>query len=340
MAAKLKPFVKRLLKNSSCLFVSDRGDIANDDIVIWRDDQTGEREWALSRDVRAILDADSVVCDGGAVVATIGLRVLRLACTSNPGPSIARAEVKDGAIVPETAENRMIMKALHVACETDDTLPVLGGVRFEATGERVDALSTDRYRLVMGELDSVPSGAATTLVPGKLVKELATPKGWVLTFDDKTAQVVFPHLNVTVVARRVPGEYPTVRKLFDVDWPSKASVKVDAKALVQVIKDMCIERNHPVALSSRGEVASDHVAAMPIPGVHVETEGEPAAWIGANPKYLSDFLTVAGVDDPVIEWNEAVKPFFVRGHDQLNLLLMGTRLTLENGEFPAGREAQ
>jgi DNA polymerase III subunit beta len=214
-----------------------------------------------------------------------------------------------------------------VAASRDETLPIMTGVRIELDGPKMALLATDRYRLVVRELDWQPLDAdlsAQVLIPAKTLTEVAktlavgtAPITLALTSGTPGEGMIGFEAGCRRMTSRLldGGNYPPVRSLFPKDV--HASALVPAAELAQVVKRVALvaERSTPVLLTF--EPGSDQLVveaggAEEARAAESMTIGHYKAGdritIGFNPQYLIDGLTTVGSSHALIEMLDAHKP--------------------------------
>ena len=200
------------------------------------------------------------------------------------------------------------VKRVAVAASTDDTLPVLTGIRAEVDPARrkITLVATDRYRLSMCEVEYAPGEDALEthlLIPGKALQEFAQSMGTdvdvVLGAEPGGGSGMFSMSNGTRTAtsRLLEGDFPKYDKLLPKSFDGSAVVST--AMLTEALKrvQLVAQKNTPAKLSfSDGQVlleagAGDDAQAREV--VEIAYEGEPIV-ISFNISYLLDGLKAVG----------------------------------------------
>ncbi|WP_433516466.1 DNA polymerase III subunit beta [Nonomuraea sp. CA-143628] len=160
-----------------------------------------------------------------------------------------------------TVDGDVFVTAIHqvvTACSTDDTLPMLTGIRVDADGDTLTLAATDRYRIALRDLSWRPASASSIgkLVPGRILHDIARDLGHgpvTLAFNDQLAAFTTDTRQSTI--RLLDEEYIDYRRRLGIDTPIVA--RVNAPALVDAVKRVALvaERNTTIRLSfTAGEV--------------------------------------------------------------------------------------
>lgn len=189
-----------------------------------------------------------------------------------------------------TGEMLARLCAPTIAAGLDDTLPVLTGVHWEATGAVVSAAATDRYRLCFDEVTPADGVAveAQALVPARLLKRVG--KAWArepyvevsivdqrATLDGHGRSLGIPTVRLSCGSRSITtatldGHFPKWRTLIPAD--PRAYIDVDRKALVEGVQQAAtaVDRLMPVML----DVTEDRIV---VSGGRPGEDGSAAAYV-------------------------------------------------------------
>lgn len=222
------------------------------------------------------------------------------------------------------------------AVSLDDTLSILTGIQFVHEGGALTLLATDRYRLAM---DSAPTLKRTRsrfefILKAKVAGEVAnrTVAGKAVTISILNGDKVrFDLPGGTLESLLVDGDYPKVRKLFELD--ATGVFEVERKPLLAAarVAHGLSERNTPASLdfTSDGVVLEfsaglfDSSVSPKIVGSFVGSEY--AAFLTAfNPTYLVPALATLAGDKVRFSYTEPGKAVLVteaEGGDHRHLLM-------------------
>lgn len=225
-----------------------------------------------------------------------------------------------------------------VAAATDQTLPMMTGVRVEVDGDTITMLATDRYRLAMREVEWSPAsgGGWDALVPATTLAGFAKANAaaGTLTIARNDGGPGEGMLGFAAAGRRTTSRlldganYPPVRSLFPATHNAEARVAVPALAEVVKRVALVVERTTPVLLSFSEDglvvEAGGSEDARASEAMEAAFTGEPLT-IGFNPQYLLDGLSAINSPTAVMSFVDAFKPAVISGADQDGTKIAGYR---------------
>lgn len=146
-----------------------------------------------------------------------------------------------------------------VAASRDDVTPVITGVLFEASGNKLNLVATDRYRVAVRSIDwEADAGEVdiTALVPVRIVSEVSKTfanAGQVkVTFSGEGDRrlIAFSSDDKTVTSVLIKGEYPPIQRLFPED-PLDNFAVVSTADLIEAVRRvrLVVERDIPIKFS-------------------------------------------------------------------------------------------
>lgn len=214
-----------------------------------------------------------------------------------------------------------------VAAGRDETLPMMTGIRLEATADGIDLLATDRYRLAVASVPWQPGDGQTitALIPGATLaaaaKTLAGPDRIQIAHQQGQAgegSIGFATGRAQLTSRLLDGaNYPPVRSLFPDPDKVTGHATVRVADLVEVVKRVALvaERSTPVLLSFGPDglvvEAGGTEEARASEAMQAAHDG-PALTIGFNPQYLLDGLQALGTGTARLEFVDAFKPAVIK----------------------------
>ena len=234
--------------------------------------------------------------------------------------SVARIEAK----VMRDAINRVAF-----AAATDDSRPVLTGVRVELSDDNFTFAAADGFRLAVytGSLAEPVTEDVSFTVPTRSLQEVnrllaaqTDPVEFMVT--PQKSQVLFRLGNIELVSQLVQGAFPNYAQLIPERYETRvvvphASIAQAAKAAASFARDGSgIVRLHittgangtsgKVAVSSRAEEMGENTGE-----VDGEVEGKDGK-IAFNTRFFSDVLDVLGGDEVALETTTASSPGVIR----------------------------
>jgi DNA polymerase-3 subunit beta len=161
------------------------------------------------------------------------------------------------------------MDSALISASTDDTLPILTGIKLEMAGGFLSLLSTDRYRLTMAEVPVYGTLDDRSFLLGaklwKSMKKVLSPKGSEIRvefhpevgsqgteFPEGASWITFQQGDVKVGALQIQGQYPKIRSLFPDDAPVVFEVDADHLAACVASVSVVAERNTPIRFTYNG----------------------------------------------------------------------------------------
>jgi DNA polymerase-3 subunit beta len=189
-------------------------------------------------------------------------------------PTVPRVTGETGVVKAEDFADAVSQVAL--AASREDVTPVIQGVLLEVSGNTLNMVATDRYRVAIKSLDwdSSESAEFSALIPARTISEIGKTfagAGTIsisLTQVDDRELIAFTADNRTVTSLLIKGTFPPVKKLFPEEVPQYAVVNtadlVEATRRVKLVVDRdgfmkFTFANNSVSLESvSGEQAQGH----------------------------------------------------------------------------------
>jgi len=217
------------------------------------------------------------------------------------------------------------------AASTDDTLPVLTGVKIVSTGPELTLLTTDRYRLATATIPWSPAGDdISVLVRGSWLADAAKSiAGETQILTDENIIGVRSG-NRATTATILDLEYPRIQSLFPAS--NETEIVVDRAELAAVVGrvGLVAEKNAPLRIAAcAGEMIIDAGSGDTATGretIPCEIDGTDVT-VAVNPAYLAWSLSVTPAERVTLGFQEnRGKPVMITGHDGLAHLVMPVKL--------------
>ena len=219
--------------------------------------------------------------------------------------------------------------ASHLAAATEDSRPVLTGIKVEITGDSFTFAAADGFRLAIyeGKLAEPVSEDISFILPARALQEvnrlIGGQTGSVeFTVTPQKSQALFRMDNVELVSQLVQGTFPDYKQLIPESYDSRVVVSQDAflratrTASIFARDGSGIVRLHMssgtddesgrVAVESRAEELGDNTGE-----IDAEVQGGDAK-IAFNSKYLSDVLEVLGDGEVALETTTPSSPGVIK----------------------------
>ena len=216
------------------------------------------------------------------------------------------------------------------AAATEDSRPVLTGIKVEVNGEDFTFAAADGFRLAVydGKLTEPLPEPTEFIIPAKTMQEV----GRLIGGDDSEVEftvtsagthALFNIGTVEIVSQLMPGSFPNFRSLIPSEHRNRVIVQQsdfmravrsasifarDGRGIVRV-QIMGDEEGSGISISSRAEELGDNQGEI---DGEVEGEVDDQSRIAFNNKYLSEVLDVLGDGEIAFEITSASSPGVVR----------------------------
>ncbi len=238
--------------------------------------------------------------------------------------------VADGASASIPADSlRGSLERVVFAAATDDSRPVLTGVKLDIAGSEYTVAAADGFRLAVeiGNLAAESDVDIGVIVPSRTLTEVMRLLGDQTSnvefrVTEAKSQALFTLQNVEVVTQLVQGAFPDYEKLIPTSHGTL--VKVDLQDFVQATRAASIFArdgsgiiklyiNPPedgqggeVKVQSRAEEVGNNEGV-----IQADVEGDESR-VAFNSKFLTDVLAVLGGDDVTLETTTSSSPGVLR----------------------------
>ena len=236
-----------------------------------------------------------------------------------------------GRIEPGTLREAITHVAFAAA--TEDSRPVLTGIKVEISGQDFTFASADGFRLAVfeGKLTEPLSEDISFIIPARAFHELNRLLGTQeepveFTVTPSKSQALFRLENVELVSQLIQGTFPNYSQLIPQSYGTRAVVDLeeflkatrtasifarDGSGIIRL--QMTAGSNGSsglMSISSRAEEVGDNQGE-----IDARVEGEEAK-IAFNSKYLSEVLDVLGKGEVALETTTPSSPGVLRPLDR------------------------
>tara|TARA_B100000749_G_scaffold279347_1_gene271922 strand:+ start:2540 stop:3676 length:1137 start_codon:yes stop_codon:yes gene_type:complete len=216
------------------------------------------------------------------------------------------------------------------AAATEDSRPVLTGIKVEVNGEDFTFAAADGFRLAVydGKLTEPLPEPTEFIIPAKTMQEVGRLIGGgdsevEFTVTSAGTHALFNIGTVEIVSQLMPGSFPNFRSLIPSEHRNRVIVQQsdfmravrsasifarDGSGIVRV-QIMGDEEGSGISISSRAEELGDNQGEI---DGEVEGEVDDQSRIAFNNKYLSEVLDVLGDGEIAFEITSASSPGVVR----------------------------
>lgn len=238
--------------------------------------------------------------------------------------------VTEGATARIPAEAlRGALERVVFAAATEESRPVLTGVKVEIEGDDIALAAADGFRLAVdrGKLSEAVESEVGVIVPARTMNELHRLVGdqdgdVVVTVTEAKSQALFRLENVEVVSQLVQGTFPDYDKLIPASFGTKATVGLqefrqaaraasifarDGSGIIRLVVTPG-EDDGPgkMTISSHAEEMGENEGT-----VEVKVEGDESK-VAFNSKFLLDVLGVLGGEEVTLETTTPSSPGVLR----------------------------
>ena len=244
------------------------------------------------------------------------------------------------ADVVATIDSKVFQDAItrvSVAAATDESRPVLTGIKMELDGDNFTLAGADGFRLAVfkGKLLEKISEKYDFILPSRSLQEInriIVDQDEPITFSVTPSknQAMFKLSNVEIVTQLVQGTFPNYSQLIPESFQTRTEVPVEefqraAKTASVFARDgsgiLRLHINSPgnenpekLSILSRSEEVGENESQ-----IEAKVEGEDSK-IAFNSKYLTDVLSVIKEEKVVIETTSPSSPGVIKPLGQENYI--------------------
>lgn len=232
-----------------------------------------------------------------------------------------------------------IAKQVAYAAASDESRPVLTGVRFQVIGDSLTVVATDGFRLARKMLNAQSSMLNDDLIlPARTIVELARvteeqgSEEVEMEAIKQNNQVIFRSGKVEVISRVLEGNFPDTEKIIPKSFGTQ--IIVEKNVWLNALRAAGIfarDNSNIVRFQIRGSSLIVKAAASGVgegeSEIEIEKEGEDGE-IAFNYKFVTDFLNSTEAERVVFKMNDNLSPgvWGVEKDDSLVALVMPVRV--------------
>ena len=242
--------------------------------------------------------------------------------------------VEDGTTVSVPADVlKGAIERVVFAAATEDSRPVLTGIKVEISGNKLTLAAADGFRL---GVETVELGTAVEedmgfIVPARTMQEVQRLIGdhaddIMITVTEPASQVLFKFGDIEIVSQLVQGAFPDYEKLIPADAGTTATVKLqdflqatraaaifarDGSGIVRLIVSPAEDGGAgKVTVAARAEELGDNEGEF-----EATIEGDEAK-VAFDSRYLLDVLGVLGGGTVTLETTTPSSPGVIRSAER------------------------
>jgi len=228
------------------------------------------------------------------------------------------------------------IQSVSRAASTDESRPVLTGVKVQVTAERLTMVATDSYRLSVREtaISTDLTETVEAIVPARALDELAriadASPAASIAVGIEAGQALFGIDETWVTARRIEGQFPNHLQLIPQSFEHEATI--DRADLLEVVgrTRLMAQRNSPLKLQFTSGMLTVSASTQDVGAAEeslpIRYDGEDLT-IGFNADYLRDGVSSISDDTLTLQLISPLRPGLLKAADgQLMYLIMPVRL--------------
>ena len=253
-------------------------------------------------------------------------------------PEVPAKQFENKAWVQANINVDELKKAIaHVvfSAATEDSRPVLTGVKCDISGDTFTMAAADGFRLAVytGKLSSAVEEDLQFVIPAKALSEISRLAGAqnedvIFTVTPSKSQALIKLENIELVSQLIQGSFPDYNQLLPDNYDNKVIVTQDQfLAATKTAAIFARDGSGIIRLQSTGSGDGARLMISSRAEEIGESEGEVDATIESgsndmkiafNARYLSDVLDVIGQGNVVLETTSPSSPGVLKaeGNDQ------------------------
>jgi len=227
------------------------------------------------------------------------------------------------------------VKQIIKAVSRDETRPILTGILFNITKDRLKMVATDSYRLAIKEIEIKSTDENIKIVlPARALDEIIKivpqdEKELVITVAEN--QIAFSFGETTLISRLIEGEFPKYQQLLPESY--QLQLQLDRETLTGAVKraSLVALNNSPIKINTAGNKIKISAQTADVgeaaEELDVKEELEQMT-IAFNAQYLLDGLGSVNEEELVLEIIGPLNPTLIRapGEEDFLYLIMPVRV--------------
>ena len=270
------------------------------------------------------------VLDGFKIKISSGASEYNLNCLDPADYPQIKLETSKSPIIMKSELFKNIIKQTAFAISNQELRPLLTGINIKITGDLLECIATDSYRLAKKtiKLDNAVADDFNIVIPGKNILELDK----ILTEDGDVEihifnnKILFKYKNIIFQSNLLAGTYPNTSNLIPTEFNIMLNTNlkdyfdaIDRAALLTDSKEknivkMHLEKNNLIISSTVSELGKVEEK------VNIDSNTSEVLDISFSAKYMIDALRTFNDEQILILLNGDVKPIVIKSVEDESLI--------------------
>lgn len=226
----------------------------------------------------------------------------------------------------DTSKFIQSIRKINPAIETNNQKPELNGALLDIKDYSFNFIATDTRRLAILKYDNPSVEGLTIIIPKKAIIEILK-----LFYDEleiycnsTKTQLIIKNNNYTFATKLINGKYPDYEKIIPKNFLNEINLPKDS--ITDAIKQMNSLSNNIKIIIKPNEIGFETIseegselATTQIPEIKTNIESDIA--IGANSKYILDFLSQIESSEFKLCLNELNQPFMLKDEKFMTIIM-------------------
>lgn len=226
----------------------------------------------------------------------------------------------------DTSKFIQSIRKINPAIETNNQKPELNGALLDIKDYSFNFIATDTRRLAILKYDNPSVEGLTIIIPKKAIIEILK-----LFYDEleiycnaTKTQLIIKNNNYTFATKLINGKYPDYEKIIPKNFLNE--IKLPKDSIADAIKQMNSLSNNIKIIIKPNEIGFETIseegselATTQIPEITTNIESDIA--VGANSKYILDFLSQIESSEFKLCLNELNQPFMLKDEKFMTIIM-------------------
>ncbi len=246
----------------------------------------------------------------------------------NEFPNLDLDETKEPIVIKNSVFKDIINQTV-IATSQNETRPLLTGINFLITGNKLEVLATDSYRLArkVVEIDHNIENDINIIIPGKNLLELTK----MLDEDDGTLElhlfsnkVLFKYKKTVFLSRLLSGTYPTTSNIIPNDFNTELECSfndlfnmIDRASLLTSDRE---KNTIKLSLNKKELMISSNSPEIGKVEEKIEVDSDKVISISFSSKFMLDAIKSFNSEKIVLCMNNDSSPIVIKNNDDDSLV--------------------